>query len=138
METHDIGMYEMIFKEDKLRDQLAQCSVWLENLAEEMDEFCKINFKKEIVITRVTDPVVGESGVHIDYRAFDVRNQTESGYYFDQSEIEKILAFFNHKYARTDNFRTVIHHSFNGGMFHLHCQISKDMDVYRRTKAGDL
>lgn len=122
----------MKFKKAEYWNELKQCGVWLETLANDVDDFCLRNFGKELVITRVLERVEGESGVHQEHRAFDARSQTADGEYFTAKEIEDILTYVNDKYKRCDGYRTVIHHSFNGGPKHLHFQLSALMQNYIR------
>ena len=82
---------------------------------------------REIIITRVTDAVDGESGVHPAKRAFDCRYQTSGGYYYTHEEAEMIRDKVNERFPRKDNRVTCMIHSFNGGMEHFHLQIPFDI-----------
>jgi hypothetical protein len=106
-----------------------------ELLPEKLQEICEVFFSiskdngVSAVVTRVSDPVKGESGVHQDHRAVDFRN-----YYFDGKVtrclysvelVEEILDLINNQYKRDDGYATIIHHSFNGGEYHFHIQIPR-------------
>lgn len=83
-------------------------------------------------ITRISDPVKGDSGVHEVYRGIDFRNQYFDGKSFrclySVEVVDEILHVINDKYKRDDGLLTIIHHSFENGPFHFHVQIPyKDM-----------
>lgn len=113
----------MIFKRPHMAKQLSECSSDLNAVAQFMDRLSRDVCKKEIIITRVSDAVEGESGVHPAKRAFDCRFQTEGGYYYTEEDAEYICDKVNERFPRTDGKVTCMIHSFNGGMEHFHVQI---------------
>jgi hypothetical protein len=77
----------------------------------------------DAVVTRVTDPVSGESGVHPAGRACDFRDEYAPGkFLFTSEQVKIILDFLNEHYPRKDGLKTAIHHCFCGGPFHFHIQ----------------
>lgn len=113
----------MIFKEEHMKAQLEGCSERLQAIARFVDQTSRQVAGKEIVITRVTDPVCGESGVHLAKRAFDCRHQTSEGFYYTADQVEAIVKAIIARYPRNDGHETALCHSFQGGMFHVHVQI---------------
>jgi hypothetical protein len=81
----------------------------------------------EPVVTRVSDKVDGESGVHPLYRAVDFRNEYVVGqskkWLYPIETIEYMVDAINKKFPRNDKKLVAIHHSFQHGPFHLHLQI---------------
>lgn len=108
---------------------MQQYEILPEKLKEICDEFDKLAKDNGItaIVTRVSDPVEGESGVHLDHRAVDFRNQYNNGTslvcLFPMELVEEIVETINTLYVRQDKYKTIIHHSFNGGMYHFHLQI---------------
>lgn len=79
------------------------------------------------MVTRVSDPVEGESGVHPMFRAVDFRNEyTENGskkWLYPVEVVDYIVLTLNVKYPRDDGKFVAKHHSFKHGPFHYHLQI---------------
>lgn len=104
-----------------------------EMLPAKMLEVCEsfnqlsLKFGVEPTVTRVTDKVDGESGIHQLYRAVDFRNEYFDGkskrWLYPIEEVTFICDTLNKKYPRTDKKLTAIHHSFKNGPFHFHLQI---------------
>lgn len=105
-----------------------------EMLPSKLKEICEYFAKISInhhgvmpVVTRILDPVAGESGVHQAYRAVDFRNQFYVGnsprFLYPMEVVEIIVDDINTKYPRKDGKLVCIHHSFKGGPFHWHLQI---------------
>jgi hypothetical protein len=118
----------MKFKTPEMQEQLNKTPIILREIAIFMDDLIKTTFKREMTITRVTDPVEGESGVHLCFRAFDVRNEhiNSTGnqvFLFEPAEAQYIVDTINHAYNRQDSFKTCLHHSYAGGFWHFHVQI---------------
>lgn len=112
----------MKFKTERIEEQFFQVSTVLKQIVWDIEALAQ-SFGKEITLTRVWDAVDGESGVHLDKRAVDIRDEHDGRFVFSSEEIATILKMINGKWARSDGFVSVIHHSFNGGMAHLHVQI---------------
>ena len=85
----------------------------------------------EPVVTRVTDKVPGESGVHPAGRAVDFRDEVGGSRLYTDEQVSSIVNAVNAKFPRDDGKLTCIHHSFNGGPLHFHIQIA----FYQLTKA---
>ncbi len=120
----------MLFKQDELKHELAATTIFLQDMAENLDRFVRLSTGMEIMITRVVEHICGDSGVHEANRAFDVRDEFDGQRTFSDEEIEKILNFMNQAYPRNDGHKTAIHHSFNGGPYHLHIQIALNVNTY--------
>ncbi len=116
----------MIFKAEHMESQYRERPKRLKEIIEFFDAICESR-GKEAVITRVTDPVDGESGVHPAGRAVDCRNETryktECAFLFSLAEAKEIEELINRKFPRKDGKKTCIHHSFDGGPYHFHFQI---------------
>ena len=108
---------------------IKQYDILPDKLKEICESFDKISKENNIsaVITRVSDPVDGESGVHLNFRAVDFRDE-----YFDGKvtrrlytieTVEEIVNYINDQYPRQDERLVCIHHSFGGGPAHFHLQI---------------
>lgn len=116
----------MKFKRPHLK---AQYEASPQKLLEVCEAFNQLSLKEGIepVVTRVTDPVEGESGVHRQHRAVDFRNEFFDGKtkrrLYPIETVEHILDSLNNKFPRKDNRVVAIHHSFKGGAFHFHLQI---------------
>ena len=84
-------------------------------------------FGIEPVITRLTDPFNGESGVHPANRAIDVRSEYRfhdiNIKTYKEQQVQILLSLVNYRFYRTDGKKTIIHHSFNGGPHHFHIQV---------------
>lgn len=118
----------MKFKEEHMKEQFDKAAGMVQEIVEFADSFAKQLCEKEMIVTRVSDPVPGESGVHvaIPCRGVDCRSEypVDAGivnrYTFE--EVEAILDAVNKKFPRTDGKLTVMHHSFDGGPHHFHLQ----------------
>ena len=124
----------MLFKTEEIRTQFYKSPSLLRAIALDIERLSKM-FGIDPMITRVTDPVEGESGVHLDHRAVDFRVE----YSDDKGEIKRLYTvnqataiedFINRLYPRRDGFKTAIVHPSKEGLSHIHCQI------YDRVKTG--
>lgn len=119
----------MRFKSDDIKEQMRRTPWKLREIAKVMDEEARAKFGKELTITRVLDPVDGESGVHKDNRAFDARIEVRDGEgkviarAFTEDEVKHLVEFINTKYPRKDTKLVALAHSFKGGPLHFHVQI---------------
>jgi hypothetical protein len=94
------------------------------------EEFCTLSrsYGIEPTVTRVTDSVPGESGVHPAGRAVDFRDEYWSGgrwkRLYPDEIVMAICQAMNVKFSRTDGKPTILNHAFKGGPRHFHCQVS--------------
>jgi sulfur relay (sulfurtransferase) DsrC/TusE family protein len=116
-----------------MEQQLKDAPILLKVIAQDFCDICE-GFGIEPVITRVTDAVEGESGVHLDHRAFDVRDEFQGEFTFSEAERLMVLKALNSKFARNDGKETVIWHSFGGGPHHFHVQIAALTKTYMNVK----
>lgn len=122
----------MEFKEPHLKDEFRCCPILLRIIVEDAREYSLTQFGKDFTITRILGRIKGDSGVHGDYRAVDVRDEHMGVRVFTDREVDELLGYVNRKYARRDTFKTLIHHSFNGGPRHFHFQIAALTTAYIR------
>ena len=124
----------MDFKEPRLKDQLETAPTLLKLAAEEFAALVA-KFGKTAVVTRVTDPVEGESGVHLDHRAVDFRDEFDGKFLFSEKERLAILNYINARFPRNDGKDTIIWHSFDGGPHHFHVQVAAATKSHMSVKA---
>jgi hypothetical protein len=116
----------MKFKKPHMKEQYDASP---KKLLEVCEFFNQLSVKEGIipVVTRVTDPVAGESGVHLQHRAVDFRNEFFDGkskkWLYPIETVEHIVFEINKKFPRTDGKPVALHHSFKGGSYHFHLQI---------------
>ena len=116
----------MKFKKPHMKEQFEASP---KKLLEVCEVFNQLSLKEGIepVVTRVTDPVEGESGVHLAHRAVDFRNEFFDGkskrWLYPIETVEHIVNAINQKFPRKDGRPVALHHSFKGGSFHFHFQI---------------
>ena len=110
------------FKQPHLREQFEQSSHVLKFITYDFD-FLSSKFRKDPMITRVWDVVEGESGVHPDKRALDIRDEFNNEYYYSEEEVKALINYINARWQRNDGFKTCLYHSFNEGPKHFHLQI---------------
>lgn len=114
----------MKFKSELVEHEFKNTSKLLQYMAQDMDEFVQREVGQEIIITRVLESIVGDSGVHEANRAFDVRDEFDGGRLYSEEQVKKIVQFMNESYPRNDGKPTCINHSFGGGPHHFHVQIA--------------
>lgn len=113
----------MKFKTENIKDQYIDSPAILKLIISEMEEHSLRLFNQELTITRLTDSVDGESGVHSANRAADIRNEYSGEILFDPWKVNILVDIINHKFIRKDGKKTLIHHSFSGGPLHFHVQV---------------
>ncbi len=118
----------MLFKSPNLKEQLEAASPTLQKICAKFDELSQSNCGIECEITRVTDPVAGESGVHLDGRAADIRDQHEDHVLYTSEQALFMVNNINMLFPRDDGKMTCIHHSFGGGPLHFHLQVKYGVD----------
>lgn len=121
----------MKFKEPHLETQYQGLPTLLHHVVE---DFARLSEEMGItpVITRVTDPVAGESGVHLDGRAVDVRDEHAGVFTYSSSQRESLVNQINKLYPRIDGKVTCLHHSAPGSTAHFHFQIAVETKTHRR------
>jgi hypothetical protein len=123
----------MKFKENHLIEQYENSPALLKVIVRSF-ECMSQEFGVDPVITRITDRVKGESGVHPANRAIDIRSQFGGASLYTDTQILALVNYINAIYMRKDNYHTIIHHSFNGGPYHFHIQIpSHQTDILTLT-----
>jgi hypothetical protein len=122
------------FKDAHLKAQYDDAPTLLKHAVEDL-AFLADKFGKSAVVTRVTDSVEGESGVHLDYRAVDVRDEFMGKFSFTETERLAIIHFINARYPRNDGKQTIIWHSFGGGPHHFHVQVAASTKTHMNVKS---
>lgn len=122
----------MKFKEPKLIAELERCSRVLLEILEDFEEISHALYGIEPMVTRVIDPINGESGVHLDRRAVDLRDQHDGVFLYTPEQSKSLVEAINSKWKRNDGKVTCIHHSFNSGPFHFHLQIPVSTKAYEQ------
>lgn len=117
----------MIFKENDLSRQFLALPKKLQEISYRFIGISQ-QLGKEAVVTRIKDPVKGDSGVHEANRAIDFRDETLGSdgtkqFLYDPDDVNYLTSTLNNEYPRNDGKLVCIHHSFNGGMYHFHLQI---------------
>jgi hypothetical protein len=122
----------MLYKTPREEQELEQACPALQLVAGYFEALSQ-RFGIEPVITRILEPIKGESGVHQDYRAVDFRNEMGVGgprlYTDEQAKV--LVDEMNKRFPRKDNKLVCIHHSFVNNKdpnskpapFHFHVQI---------------
>lgn len=122
----------MKFKEKYMRRELFDSHTLLIQIAQDFELLSYQIAGVEPVVTRVADPVVGESGIHTMRMAFDARyTQEGNNPIYEEGDAVKIMDQINAKYERADGRKTVILH---GDPVHFHFQVSPRPKDYKITK----
>lgn len=117
----------MKFKLPEYQEQFTKLPYKLQEIALFFEDLSQ-QFGIEPVCTRCWDPVPGDSGVHEAHRGIDFRDQYEDDHgklvsLYTAAQMNSIISTINENYPRNDDHLVAIHHSFEGGMFHVHLQI---------------
>lgn len=125
----------MKFKSPHMQEQLDKAHPKVMEVAL---EFAKksLEIGIEAIVTRVSDAVKGESGVHPDGRAIDFRDEHGGKRLYTNEQVTYLVTHMNSKFKRKDRFKTCLHHAFNGGPLHFHLQVSAKPNSYEETKNG--
>ena len=138
-----VGGGLMQFKSPHMADQLLASSMGLQDVVRRFREMSE-DIGVDPVVTRVWDPVPGDSGVHEAHRAVDFRDHTlvpderllgrfsETAAY-TAGQVRHIVETMNAEFPREDGKLVCIHHSFCGGMLHFHLQVPVDWGQERGT-----
>lgn len=124
---------EQDWKNRKVYEEYVNAPLLLQRIIEEF-YIESLALSVNPVCTRILQPVPGESGVHLDYRAADFRNEHEGKFLYDKAKVSAILESMNNKYPRCDGLKTCISHSFMGGPIHFHLQLPKELKGLWRKK----
>ena len=120
----------MKFKDDDIKNEFEGAPLLLQIMANDFDSYSRAYFQKEPVLTRVLEAIPGDSSVHEDYRAVDIRQEHEGALFYTPDEEKELLNYINKKYYRNDDKPSIICHSFNGSPYHFHLQIAVFTKVY--------
>ena len=112
----------MQFKELSLKIQYKNSSAMLKMIAMDFEKI-SMHWGIEPVITRITDPVENESGVHVQKRAIDIRNEYMKQRIYNIEQVNALVNFINATYPRLDKYKTILHHRVDGSVWHFHIQI---------------
>lgn len=119
----------MKFKQEKMKAQFEARPAKLQEVCEYFAQLSE-GYGVEPVVTRVMDPVAGESGVHMAGRAVDFRNELRfengSRFLYTEEQAEEIVKAINERYPRYDGKVVCLHHSHRGAPLHFHIQIPLD------------
>ena len=119
----------MDFKKHHLIEQYENSPALLKVIVRSF-EIMSLEFGIDPVITRITDTVKGESGVHPANRAIDIRSQFGGASLYTDVQVLALVNYINAIYMRKDDYATILHHSFDGGPYHFHIQIpSRQTDI---------
>ena len=113
----------MKFKTGAIKEQYKKSPAILKLILDEFENLSMGMFHVEPVITRLTDAVQSESGVHLQNRAADIRDEFNGKRFYTDENVKYLVDYINHRYARCDGKKTLIHHSFSGGPLHFHFQV---------------
>ena len=93
-------------------------------------EKLSLSYGVEPVCTRVIGKIEGDSGIHSMGLAADFRSQFGDTFIYTVDQQTAILKAINELFPRTDEHKTIKHHSFNGAPYHFHLQCSPNIGVY--------
>ena len=113
---------DITYEYEKMPELLTEMADMFESISE--------SFGIEPVVTRIMAPVEGSSGVHEAGRAIDFRDEYKEEHLYSMEQREILLDNINQEFARTDNKKSLIWHSFDGAPFHFHLQQASVMSVY--------
>src|SRR6185369_16598409 len=100
----------MKFKEPHMEAQFLSRPLRLLEVCKEFENLSE-TFGIEPIVTRVTDPVEGESGVHPAGRAVDFRDEHDGVLMYTDAQTTTIIEYLNKKFERNNNKPMYLHHS---------------------------
>jgi len=112
----------LIFKHPNIELEFQNAPLMVQFVVLRFVELSVTMYGIQPVITRILDPVAGESGVHNQYRAADVRNEFMGIHMYTKEQSDTLVMLINQEFRRIDGFETVIMHSFKGNPAHFHFQ----------------
>lgn len=121
---------KMKFKSEQVEKEFEAAPILLKIISYEFSSISLRMIGQEGIMTRVLEKVVGDSGVHEDYRAVDFRDEFDGGRLYTDDEVKSLCSYMNENFKRNDGKPTMIHHSFNGGPLHFHIQIAISTKTY--------
>lgn len=116
------------YKKSQYREQFLKRDVILKLICLDFASFSVRSFGITPVMTRVTDSVTVESGVHPQGRAVDFRDETSDGKrLYSDFQVETLVNFLNARYSRRGFYPTIYHH---GELKHFHIQTPPLIEDY--------
>ena len=110
----------MKFKHPHYANEFNEAPIILQIIANDF-RARSLEFGIEPVITRITEKVDGDSGVH-DTRALDFRDFHMNKHLYTRTQRIALVSFINGKYQRTDQYEVCSHHDAGSGD-HFHLQV---------------
>lgn len=120
----------MKFKDQPSVKQFQNACPMLKVLAWQFEKI-SLTFGIDPVVTRVISKIQGDSGVHSMGFGIDFRNQHNDTFLYNLDQQVEILKYINELFPRSDGKKTLIHHSFNGGLYHWHAQVPPDINTLK-------
>lgn len=123
----------MLFKTQREEKEFNNAPISLVMVA---NEFVRISLALGIlpICTRILAPILGESGVHLDYRAIDFRDEQGVGgpRLYTSEQVSALVKGVSQRFPRKDGKQTIIHHAFlnhadinsRRAPYHFHLQIA--------------
>lgn len=124
----------LLFKKIYMLDQLKECPKFLQDLVYEFAILSSDTYLVNPIITRVSDPFEGESGVHPAKRAVDFADRGR----YSKDAIDGLLKHFNEKYKRKDGKPTLLYHVVEGSVLHFHLQVAASMEMYENSTGEEM
>jgi hypothetical protein len=117
----------MQFKEPEMKSQFDALPAKLQEICTHFEEISR-QYNTDPTVTRVFEPVPGDSGVHEARRAVDFRDEYVDGSgekktLYTAEQVNYITVTLNNLFPRNDGHMVCIHHSFHGMPYHFHLQI---------------
>ncbi len=112
----------MNFKSPELEDELAKADTMVSVVCQWFSSLSIAHFNIAPTITRVLEHICGDSGVHEAGRGADFRDEFNDTFTYTAEQARFLVSEMNRRFPRKDNKLTCIHHSFQGGPLHFHCQ----------------
>ena len=116
----------MKWKDPKLIREYKDAPPRLQECAAAFEGLCLTVFGVNPMVTRILEKVEGSSGVHEAGRGIDFRDEHDGKFIFEADWIGSICHVINVRFPRDDDYKVLMHHSFNDGPYHFHMQIPAD------------
>lgn len=121
----------MLFKKATLQREYDCLPLLLILVLEEFERASLEIAKIDPVITRIFEKIPGDTDVHSEMRAADIRDEIDGKFTYTADQRDYIIDRINRRFPRSDEKKTVIWHSFDKGPMHFHLQISFSTKVYQ-------